>query len=465
VTSLSFYGGIGEVGGNKILLEDKGTKIFIDFGKSFGKEGMYLQEFVKPRASNGLGDYVDLGMLPDINGLYRNDLVKHYGSTAKEADFQGVLISHAHADHVDYATFLHKDIPIYMGKTTKGILQALFEIQGRRDRQVLDYKEIGSGYRDPPIQRDIREFSSGKKFKIDSLEILPIHVDHSIPGAYGFIIYTSSGPIVYTGDLRLHGTKPQMTREFIDAAKKEKPIALLAEGTHIKDPPKDESEAKVFDDGLEVVSRSNSFVCADFNFRDVDRVRTFYNIAKRTNRKFVINMKNAPFLKYFHQFPALDIPNYDDPDVLLCKTRLYSGTFADSDYRGFSNYVGLPNTITTVDVGKNPEKYLCAMGFYNFPQFIDMKLKSGTYIHSASEPWSEEQTYSVERRDNWVNHFGMSNEQIHCSGHASRADLFGLVKDIDAQMLYPIHSEYPEEYKGVVKNITFVEEGKEYTLT
>ena len=229
MTSLTFYGGIGEVGGNKILLEDKGTKIFIDFGKSFTKLGTYFQEFVQPRKSNGLGDYLDLGILPDINGLYRNDLVVHYGSTPKEADFQGVLISHAHADHVDYVTFLHKDIPLYMGKTTKGILQALFEMQGRRSRSVLDFKEIGSAYNSVPIQRDIREFSSGTKFKIDSLEILPIHVDHSIPGAYGFIIYTSSGPIVYTGDLRLHGTKPQMTREFVDAAKKEKPIALLAE--------------------------------------------------------------------------------------------------------------------------------------------------------------------------------------------------------------------------------------------
>ena len=239
MTSLSFYGGICEVGGNKILLEDIGTKIFIDFGKSYGKEGMYFQEFVKARKSNGLGDQIDLGILPDIDGLYREDLVKHYGNTPKDTDFQAVLISHAHGDHVDYVTYLNKEIPVYMGKTTKWILQALHEIQGRRDREVLDFKEIGSGYRDPPIQRDIREFSSGKKFKIDSLEILPIHVDHSIPGAYGFIIYTSSGPVVYTGDLRLHGTKPQMNREFIEAAKKEKPIALLAEGTHIKDAPKE----------------------------------------------------------------------------------------------------------------------------------------------------------------------------------------------------------------------------------
>jgi len=152
MTSLTFYGGVNEVGGNKILLQDKDTKIFIDFGKSYAKEGQFLEGYVQPRKSNGLGDYIDLGMIPDINGLYRNDLVVQQGYSAKEADFQGVLISHAHSDHVDYATFLHKDIPIYMGKTTKGILNALFEIQGRLDREVLNFKEVGSGYRDHPIE-------------------------------------------------------------------------------------------------------------------------------------------------------------------------------------------------------------------------------------------------------------------------------------------------------------------------
>ena len=34
-------------------------------------------------------------------------------------------------------------------------------------------------------------------------------------------------------------------------------------------------------------------------FRDVDRVRTFYEIAKRTNRKLVINLKNAPLFEIF----------------------------------------------------------------------------------------------------------------------------------------------------------------------
>jgi len=32
MTSLTFYGGVNEIGGNKILLEDKDTKIFLGFG-------------------------------------------------------------------------------------------------------------------------------------------------------------------------------------------------------------------------------------------------------------------------------------------------------------------------------------------------------------------------------------------------------------------------------------------------
>jgi hypothetical protein len=30
MTKLTFYGGVNEIGGNKILLEDKGTKIFLE---------------------------------------------------------------------------------------------------------------------------------------------------------------------------------------------------------------------------------------------------------------------------------------------------------------------------------------------------------------------------------------------------------------------------------------------------
>ena len=35
MTKLTFYGGVNEIGGNKILLEDKKTRVLFDFGQSF----------------------------------------------------------------------------------------------------------------------------------------------------------------------------------------------------------------------------------------------------------------------------------------------------------------------------------------------------------------------------------------------------------------------------------------------
>jgi len=39
-----------------------------------------------------------------------------------------------------------------------------------------------------------------------------------------------------------------------------------------------------------------------------------------------------------------------------------------------------------------------------------------------------------------------------------------VVTKVDAKMLYPVHTEHPEVYKKVSKNITIVEEGKKYDL-
>jgi len=49
MTKLTFYGGVNEIGGNKILLEDKGTKIFLDFGKSFTFGSSFSRAGYSPR--------------------------------------------------------------------------------------------------------------------------------------------------------------------------------------------------------------------------------------------------------------------------------------------------------------------------------------------------------------------------------------------------------------------------------
>jgi len=94
-----------------------------------------------------------------------------------------------------------------------------------------------------------------------------------------------------------------------------------------------------------------------------------------------------------------------------------------------------------------------------------MKPPTGSlYIHSASEPYNEEQILSQERVDNWLDRFRMERHQIHCSGHAKGKDLFEIIQIVDPKMLFPVHTEHPEVYVRVTRNMTVVQEGRTYAL-
>jgi ribonuclease J len=94
-----------------------------------------------------------------------------------------------------------------------------------------------------------------------------------------------------------------------------------------------------------------------------------------------------------------------------------------------------------------------------------MKPKPGArYIHSASEPYNEEQELSQERIDAWIDHFGMVKFQSHCSGHARGKDLIQAISEINPKIVFPIHTENPEVYKKSVQNVVEVSEAVTYSL-
>src|SRR6266702_2277397 len=75
MVQIDLLGGIGEIGGNKFLVEDSDSRILLDFGMSLGMRGQFFSEpFLSPRDRQGL---VTLGILPDIHGLYRDEENTH----------------------------------------------------------------------------------------------------------------------------------------------------------------------------------------------------------------------------------------------------------------------------------------------------------------------------------------------------------------------------------------------------
>jgi ribonuclease J len=95
IVKLTFYGGVNEIGGNKILLQDKKTRVLFDFGQSFTFGSEFFTSWLQPRGLNGLGDYFEFKLLPKISGLYFKEMLTSTNLAYAEPEIDCVFFSHA----------------------------------------------------------------------------------------------------------------------------------------------------------------------------------------------------------------------------------------------------------------------------------------------------------------------------------------------------------------------------------
>ena len=490
MTSLTFYGGINQIGGNKILLEDDDTKIFLDFGMNFEEHQKYFTEYMPPRKCNCINDFIYLKLLPNLNGLYRRDYCKHMGLDCKEENFiDGVLISHAHIDHVGYVHFLRKDIPIYVSNETKAIMELFSrigvagfeEFTGFKPTFQYISKKTGDGLkrrdaRDGIEKRDVRTFKFGNKFQIGSLEIIPFRVDHSLPGATAYIIFTSKGPLVYTGDLRFHGRQKQLSYKFVEKASDEKPKILISEGTRIRE-KEAKTEEYVQKESTKHIGKKKGLIIANFPIRDTERLLTFYNTALSNNRKLIIEYRQALLLDLLRKEGITSLPSSDDKNLRIFFPKKSWGLIGRNEYteeqikQDYStwekNYLDANNTIVAEEIKSNQQKYIMFMNYFQLNNLMDIiPNKDSLHIRSICEPFSEEMELDQKRIDNWLKIFGLYPElKIHSSGHANGPALFEMIKEINPKKLYPIHTKNPDYFKNLKQmKIIYPKYNKKFSL-
>lgn len=439
MTSLTFYGGVNEIGGNKVLLKDENTRIFLDFGMSFAmRDKFYSDPFLSPKSEKSL---LELGLLPKLEGVYKFD--------DSEPMIDAVFLSHSHMDHSAYISFLKRSIPIYCGETTATILKALDEIRI-------------SGFEFEIEGIEFRTFRTGDKLRVGPIEVEPIHVDHSVPGAYGFIIHTSSGAMVYTGDFRTHGTKPEMTEEFVERAKKVKPIAMIPEGTNMTG-AEISSEPEVERKLSLLAKQTRGLVLADFAKADVDRLRSFYKAAKDNGRYLALTLKQAYLLNKLSEDPHLEVPNLSDESILI---------FQKTKRRYYAWEQELMASGSIVDPSKIAEmqdKVILATSFYDLEELVEIKpVPESCYILSASEPFNEEMEIDFRKLINWLKHYGLPQYRIHVSGHIMPLQLKEVIETVKPEKVFPIHGEHPELFSVFMRSldseIKIVEKGREYEI-
>ena len=157
-------GGLGEIGGNICVFETETSAIVLDVGMSFPSEDMHG---------------VDI-LVPDFN--YLRQIKKKIA---------GIIISHAHEDHIGAIPYLFKEMqfPLYATPLPLGMISNKFDEHGLKAHKKY-----------------FRPVEKRKVYKIGEFEVEWIHITHSIIDASSIAITTEAGTVIHTGDFKIDHT-------------------------------------------------------------------------------------------------------------------------------------------------------------------------------------------------------------------------------------------------------------------
>ncbi|MFZ5814084.1 MAG: MBL fold metallo-hydrolase [Bacillota bacterium] len=424
---ITFHGGIGTIGGTKIIIEEGGHRVLFDFGLSYAPGGDFWGGRLQPRSgAAGLRDYVALGYMPLLDGLYRTGEAEALELEPATGGTTQVFISHLHLDHMAVVHFLADELPVWMHRDSLALFRAVAETGEQ-----------------PAVPAGARGFHWGEVIEVGPIKVTPVAVDHDIPGASALLIETSAGTVVYTGDLRLHGPEPAVTERFMELARAVRPKILLIEGTRLgeepgaPDRPPSLSENEVPGRVLEHLQDRSGLALITFYPRNTLRISRIAETVGQVGRKLVLSAEVA------HIWEAM---GGDLRQVALYRRHRDAEALARRTAPEWLARL-MASGVELLDAGavrQRPEAYLLQLPFADLNELVDLQPPAGSvFIHSNGEPLGRfDPMFDLFTR--WLDRFGVELLFAPSTGHASPADLHRIVEEIQPQVLMPIHSRAPE---------------------
>jgi ribonuclease J len=380
-------GGLGEIGRNSLVLEVDGEIVLVDAGLMFPEEEM-------------LG--IDL-VIPDFT--YVRERVER---------FRGVLITHAHEDHIGALPYLLRDhpVPVYGTKLTLGLLRT----------KLKEHKLHES--------TEFREIAVGTPFRIGRVEMEAYHVCHSIPDAVGFVARTVLGQIVHTGDWKFdHTPVDGHQTDFAHLARiAERGVhLLLSDSTRAEVPGYTRSEAYVGDLLESIFARAPGRVIITTFASNISRIKQIVDIAAAWGRRTsIIGRSMENYSKTARELGYLELPEHG----LIHPSRI-------GDIEPAKLCI-----ITTGSQGE-PTSALARMALGDH-KFVEVKPGDTVVLSATPIPGNEE---LVNRTID--NLYKLGAEVIydaavrpHVSGHASQEELKLMLNILRPEHFVPLHGEY-----------------------
>lgn len=377
-------GGLGEIGRNMTVFEINSRLLIVDCGVLFPEESQ---------------PGVDL-ILPDFD--YIRDRLD---------DVDGLVLTHAHEDHVGALPYLlreRRDIPIYGSKLTLGLVSAKL--------------------REHRIKPELTEVAAGGAEKIGAFDVEFVAVNHSIPDALAVAIDTPAGRVLHTGDFKMDqlpldgritdlNSFARLGDEGVDL--------FLVDSTNSEVPGFVTSEQKITPVMDEVFTKAPGRLIVGCFASHIHRVQQVINAAVAHNRRvafvgrsMVRTMNVAKDLGYL-KVPGGVLVSVDQLDELP------------------------DDEVVMVCTGSQGEPMAALARIANRDHKIRVHDQDTVLLASSVIPGNEN---SINRVINGLSRWGVNvihtgNALVHVSGHAAAGELLYVYNIVKPANVMPVHGE------------------------
>ncbi|WP_041955871.1 ribonuclease J [Sulfurospirillum arsenophilum] len=381
-------GGLGEIGGNICVFETDTSAIILDVGMSFPSEDMHG---------------VDI-LVPDFS--YLRQIKKKIA---------GIIISHAHEDHIGAVSYLFKEMqfPLYATPLPLGMLANKFDEHGLKAHKKY-----------------FRPVEKRKIYKIGEFEIEWIHITHSIIDASSLAITTEAGTIIHTGDFKIDHTPIDgyVTDLNRFAAYGEKGVlCLMSDSTNSYKEGITRSESTVGKTFDSIFAKAKGRVIMSTFSSNIHRVYQAIDYGLKYGRKVSVigrsmerNLFTAIDLGYIQLDKSIfidphEVNKYPDKDVLIVTTGSQGETMS-------ALYRMATDEHRHVKIKPTDQIIISAKAIPgnegSVSKVLNFLLKSGANV--AYQDFSE----------------------IHVSGHAAQEEQKLILRLVKPRFFLPVHGEY-----------------------